>query len=134
MRLNSMVANLCSLCALMAVLSSLAQAEIPYGNFTGKTPEGQPCNVKIEGDEESVFTQIGWTNSEGNHEGCGFIAKKIKQTLSSIKLEGGSEASVCKTRISFDEDGYPLEADFGIGLIIQVGYDVTCSDLNLAPY
>ena len=99
------------------------------GSYLGTTSRGKACGIKIERQYDNVYLQIYWVEQSGKYRSCGFFPKKTSGSGSFVEMSGGSEFSVCRSGLALDETGVPVEAKFGIGSLLQFGYDETCSDL-----
>ena len=100
--------------------------------YSGHTESGESCEL---GMGRNGFYNISWENSKAapgeRYSSCGFNSKTTLVKANLLKVSGGSDFSVCKAKIIFDNNGNPIEADLGIGTLFKFGYDVTCLDLKL---
>lgn len=110
----------------LLIASTTFAANLQAGSYKGTTEDGQVCFLKSNGQD---YYQIGWYGNDGQQ--CGFFTKKSSQNYNVLKVSGGSEFSACKAKIVVDSNGTAVEADLGVGAIFKLGYDVTCSNLQL---
>ncbi|MDO8806747.1 MAG: hypothetical protein Q7R35_20235 [Elusimicrobiota bacterium] len=102
------------------------------GNYLGATSRGKLCGVKIEKQYENVYLQIYWVEQSGKYRSCGFFPKKSGGSGNFVEMSGGSEFSVCKSGLTLNNTGVPVEAKLGIGSLLQFGYNETCSNLAVS--
>lgn len=126
---------LVSVMTLVTAVSAMATSSLSNGDYTGHTKDGRNCGLRIQPNSAlngRTTIQFTWTKNSNQNE-YGYVDVKndeIRIDGNTFSAQSSNDIAKAKVKLTLANDGTPIEAKMGIGLLIQIGYDVTCLQLT----
>lgn len=125
---------LVSVVTLLTTFSAMAASSLSNGDYTGHTKDGRNCGLRIQPNDAingRTTIQFTWMKNSSQNE-YGYVDLKnedIRIDGNTFSAQSNNDIAKAKVKLTLANDGTPIEAKMGVGLLVQIGYDVTCLQL-----